>query len=93
MITPSERFRDYILQSEKLAHEGKIVLFGITPDRPETGYGYIQMDQGNDMTGFSYPIKAFVEKPDLATAQRYLASGEYFWNAGIFMATSRTLLA
>ena len=93
MITPSERFRDYILQSEKLAQDGKIVLFGITPDRPETGYGYIQMDHGSDMTGFSYPIKAFVEKPDLATAQRYLASGEYFRNAGIFMATSRTLLA
>lgn len=93
MITPSERFRDYILQSEKLAQDGKIVLFGITPDRPETGYGYIQMDHSSNMTGFSYPIKAFVEKPDLATAQGYLASGEYFWNAGIFMATSRTLLA
>lgn len=92
MITPSERFRDYILQSEMLAQDGKIVLFGITPDRPETGYGYIQMDS-HSLTNFSHPIKAFVEKPDLATAQRYLALGDYFWNAGIFMATSRTLLA
>lgn len=92
MITPSERFRDYIIQSEKLAQDGKIVLFGITPDRPETGYGYIQMNS-RDLTSFSHPIKAFVEKPDLTTAQGYLASGDYFWNAGICMATSRTLLA
>lgn len=93
MITPSERFCDYVRQAESLAQEGSIVLFGITPDRPETGYGYIHIDQSKWVGKFSYPVSEFVEKPDLATAQRYLASGDYFWNAGIFMATSKTLLA
>ena len=67
-----------IEQGKKLAQSGHLVTFGITPSRPETGYGYIKKGDGN-------AVAAFVEKPDLETAQRYLASGEYFWNSGIFM--------
>ena len=65
------------------AADGAIVILGVTPDRPETGYGYIQTRDAND--GGARPVQAFVEKPDLATAQRYLASGGYFWNAGMFV--------
>ncbi len=62
--------------AEALAAEGSIVTFGITPDFAETGFGYIEAE-GND-------VKAFHEKPDLATAEEYLAKGNFFWNGGIF---------
>jgi mannose-1-phosphate guanylyltransferase/mannose-6-phosphate isomerase len=67
-----------------LAAEGKVVTFGITPDSPETGFGYIQF--GDALTGGgAYHIARFVEKPDLATAQTYLDDGSYLWNSGLFM--------
>ncbi|MDR2431099.1 MAG: mannose-1-phosphate guanylyltransferase [Candidatus Margulisbacteria bacterium] len=62
------------------AKTGKIVTIGVTPDRPDTGYGYIQTAG----SGPVLPVLSFVEKPDLPTAQKYLAAGNYFWNAGIF---------
>jgi mannose-1-phosphate guanylyltransferase/mannose-6-phosphate isomerase len=61
---------------------GAIVTFGIVADRPETGYGYIQ--RGPEVDG-AYAISRFVEKPDAATAQAYIDSGDYFWNSGLFM--------
>jgi mannose-1-phosphate guanylyltransferase / mannose-6-phosphate isomerase len=65
----------------RLAHEGALVAFGIAPASPHTGYGYIK--QGAPRAeGFT--VERFVEKPDLATAQRFLAAGGYFWNGGIF---------
>ncbi|SFO30271.1 mannose-1-phosphate guanylyltransferase/mannose-6-phosphate isomerase [Nitrosospira briensis] len=67
-----------------LATEGMIVTFGITPDSPETGYGYIQAGETLGRDGASR-IARFVEKPDLATAQAYLDAGSYFWNSGLFM--------
>jgi mannose-1-phosphate guanylyltransferase/mannose-6-phosphate isomerase len=66
------------------AAKGTIVILGITPDRPETGYGYIQVKAGADASN-SLPVQRFVEKPDAATAQSYLSSGDYFWNAGMFV--------
>ena len=69
---------------------GKLVTFGVVPDRPETGYGYIRRAKGE---GPAYPVAEFVEKPDLATAVRYVQSGEYFWNSGMFMFRARTYLA
>lgn len=68
------------------ASAGAVVTFGIIPDRPETGYGYIRA--GALLGGGGNParrIDAFAEKPDAATAERYVASGEYWWNSGIFM--------
>src|SRR5690606_19886985 len=65
-------------QAEKKAREGHHVLFGVRPHKPETGYGYIKATP-------SGKVEQFVEKPDLATAQKYLLSGDYFWNAGIFL--------
>lgn len=63
------------------AEQGKLVTFGIKPTAPETGYGYIKAGVGTGATA----VERFVEKPDLATAQGYLASGEYYWNSGMFL--------
>lgn len=62
--------------------EGTIVILGVTPDRPETGYGYIQAAVGSTPT---LVVERFVEKPDEATARQYLAEGNYYWNAGMFV--------
>jgi mannose-1-phosphate guanylyltransferase/mannose-6-phosphate isomerase len=63
------------------AADGKIVILGITPDSPETGYGYIRSDAGEGLS----KVAQFVEKPDAATAARYLAEGDYTWNSGMFV--------
>ena len=68
-----------------------IALVGIPPTRPETGFGYLEMAAGPS-DGIR-PVLRFVEKPDRATAERYVASGRYLWNAGIFCLTARRLLA
>jgi mannose-1-phosphate guanylyltransferase/mannose-6-phosphate isomerase len=72
------------------ALDGQLVTFGMTPDRPETGYGYLELD-GPD-TGGAVPLKSFVEKPDLVTAQAMLAQGGYLWNSGIFLFSVATIL-
>ena len=64
------------------AKTGALVTFGIVPDRAETGYGYIKTGQA---LGGAFAVERFVEKPDTATAQTYLESGDYYWNSGIFM--------
>ena len=69
-----------------------LVTFGITPDRPETGYGYLEL--GKTPQGpAAVPLKAFVEKPDAATARTMLESGRYLWNGGLFMFSARAILA
>ncbi|OYU43660.1 MAG: mannose-1-phosphate guanylyltransferase/mannose-6-phosphate isomerase, partial [Burkholderiales bacterium PBB4] len=82
VILDTSAFQAAVRQGAELAHGGAVVTFGITPDAPETGYGYIQ--SGEDYVG-AKRIARFVEKPDLATAQSYLAAGTYLWNSGIFM--------
>ena len=72
------------------AAQGRLVTFGVVPDRPETGYGYLL--RGTDRSGWS-ELEQFVEKPDLATAQRYVASGRYLWNSGMFVCTADAYLA
>lgn len=66
------------------AANGSIVILGVTPDRPETGYGYIQSAQGGSSEK-AFAVQRFVEKPDAATAHAYLAEGGYFWSAGMFV--------
>lgn len=68
------------------------VVFGITPTRAETGYGYILAEKPAIDAG-SWPVVRFIEKPDAATAERYMASGNYFWNSGMFLWSNRALLA
>ena len=78
-------FHQAIAKAERLARDNYLVTFGISPDKPETGYGYILRDQAIETVADSYTIKRFVEKPDLATAEDYVASGEYYWNSGMFL--------
>ncbi|WP_240802251.1 mannose-1-phosphate guanylyltransferase/mannose-6-phosphate isomerase [Vogesella urethralis] len=66
------------------ADTGNIVILGVAPDSPETGYGYIQTDKTVDESG-AHVVKSFVEKPDHVTAQSYLSEGSYYWNAGMFV--------
>ena len=85
-------FQSVVREGAELAERGAIVTFGITPDSPETGYGYIQGgDEFGD--GGARTIARFVEKPDLATAQVYLDDGSYYWNSGLFMMRASAWLA
>lgn len=80
-------FQDAVKTGGKLAQQGMLVTFGIKPTQPETGYGYIKTADrltGGQDTG-AYIIQEFVEKPDSVTAEKYLQSGEYLWNSGVFM--------
>jgi len=76
-------FQASVHEAIRAAREGAIVTLGITPTRPETGYGYIKL--GEPLSGSARRVAAFVEKPDLATAEQYLTSGAYLWNAGLFV--------
>ncbi|MGK5092945.1 mannose-1-phosphate guanylyltransferase/mannose-6-phosphate isomerase [Deltaproteobacteria bacterium TL4] len=89
LIAAEKQFIKALLEAEALTHEGWLVTFGIRPDRPETGYGYIKA--GTPLS-VGYRVEKFVEKPDLATAKEYIQSDAYTWNAGIFMATATMLL-
>jgi len=82
-------FRQAIEIGREAAEQGKLVTFGVVPDKPETGYGYIKRSPGE---GPTYPIAQFVEKPDLATATRYVESNEYFWNSGMFLFRASAVL-
>ena len=89
LIPDTEAFAQCLNQAIPLAMHNKIVTFGIEPLHPETGYGYIKCGAPLSV---GYRVERFVEKPDLQTALRYVESGEYTWNAGIFMSTPQTLL-
>ncbi|SHN61627.1 mannose-1-phosphate guanylyltransferase [Erythrobacter sanguineus] len=89
-IADPAAFRAAALAAAELARQDYLVSFGIAPDRPETGYGYLQ--HGDSLPG-GYAIARFVEKPDLARAQEYLASGNFSWNGGIFAFRAGHLLA
>ena len=79
-------FHDAIRVAEQYADEGHLVTFGIVPNAPETGYGYIQRGVAlTDSAHTPYQVARFVEKPDRERAEAYLASGEYYWNSGMFL--------
>jgi mannose-1-phosphate guanylyltransferase len=83
LIQDTDAFHQSIKIAEKLAEKDKLVTFGIVPNKAETGYGYIQADINN--TTDSYNIQSFTEKPNQEDAQKYLDSGNYLWNSGMFM--------
>jgi mannose-1-phosphate guanylyltransferase/mannose-6-phosphate isomerase len=83
LIADHQAFHDAVDKATLLAADGKLVTFGIVPTEAHTGYGYIK--SGEDVNALGYKVAEFVEKPNLATAQQYLDSGEYFWNSGMFM--------
>lgn len=84
VISDLKAFELAVQQGLTLAAAGSIVTFGIVPDRPETGYGYIRTGEP-ESSGAGLALTQFVEKPDSATAQQYLDSGQYLWNSGLFM--------
>ncbi len=84
-VTDGAAYTAALRSAVAMAAEGAITVLGITPDRPETGYGYIRADGAK--------VAQFVEKPDLATAEKYVASGAYFWNAGMFVLKASVWMA
>lgn len=85
VIADPDAFHAAIDAGARAAAAGRLVTFGITPDRAETGYGYIEAGAGLDAAPGSRQVRRFVEKPDAATAAEYVAAGSFYWNAGIFL--------
>lgn len=89
LIPDTSAFVANALQAARYAQQGQLVVFGIQPTGPETGFGYIEVAKvGSD----AQPVIQFVEKPNLATAKEYLATGRYYWNSGMFCFAAGTML-
>ncbi len=88
-------FAETIRAAAEIARTGAIITLGITPTRPETGYGYIQTadKKGQSLDHPYFAVERFVEKPDYETALGYLSRGNYLWNSGIFVFTARAILS
>ncbi|NGX61684.1 MAG: Alginate biosynthesis protein AlgA [Chlamydiae bacterium] len=82
LISPEEKYVEAVEEGLKLAQAGRVVTFGVIPTRPESGYGYIK--------AYGNRVEEFVEKPSLSAAEEYLADGNYFWNAGLFLFSCQT---
>ena len=97
LIADQEAFAQAVARATTIAQQGKLVTFGIQPDMPETGYGYIEADMarsimGNNGSVIGFDVCRFVEKPSLDKAREYLASGNYQWNSGMFCFSAGVLL-
>jgi len=82
-ITPVKRFQEDLLECIEQAQSGSLTILGVTPDKPATGYGYI--NAGEKIAPGIYKVNAFKEKPDFETAREYMMDGNYWWNCGIFV--------
>ncbi len=91
LVQDEERFVAQVLRAVDIAATGKLVLFGIEPTEPHTGYGYIRGGEAVSESG-ALRVEAFFEKPDAETAARYLNEGNYFWNSGIFVLHAATFI-
>ncbi len=89
VICDKSAFHAAIHQAEALCKDNHLSTFGIVPTKPETGYGYIRR---GEVVGDGFSVAEFVEKPDQETAKQYLASGEYYWNSGMFLFKARRYL-
>jgi mannose-1-phosphate guanylyltransferase/mannose-6-phosphate isomerase len=85
VIVDVQKFQEVVSSGIGFAAQGAIVTFGITPESPETGYGYIQAGEPVSPEDHAFQIVRFAEKPDAASAKAYLEMGSYFWNSGLFM--------
>jgi len=83
LIAEVEELTESLSLSKDPASDGNLVIFGVTPNSPKTGYGYIRAEKNLETP--PYPVSAFVEKPSLERAEKFLASGEYYWNSGMFL--------
>ncbi|MFV2035284.1 MAG: mannose-1-phosphate guanylyltransferase, partial [Halocynthiibacter sp.] len=101
LVAPSDhvipdvaRFCRAVEGGAAMAEAGALVTFGIKPDRPETGYGYLELSEtGDEPDQMAHTLRRFVEKPDNSRAEKMLAAGNYLWNAGIFLFSVKTILA
>lgn len=93
VIPDQDQFETCVEAAIPAAQAGQLVTFGISPDRPETGYGYLELGSAPSGDVAPQPLKAFVEKPDADRAATMLADGRFLWNAGIFLFSVRTILA
>ena len=91
LIKDNKMFSEVVRRSEPFAARGEIVIFGIAPTRPETGYGYIKF--GAPLSGGVYKVEKFVEKPSRRIAALYLKSRDYHWNAGIFLFKASSIIS
>ena len=91
-VTDEAAFTAALQRAVRVAAGGAIVILGVTPDRPETGFGYIRCSVGKNGAE-AMTVAEFVEKPDAATAQRYVAEGGYYWNSGMFVVRASVWLA
>ena len=89
LIPDTHAFVACAMEAAELAQKGRLVVFGIHPTSPDTGFGYLEVGH---VSRDSQPVLRFVEKPDLPTAQGYLATGRYYWNSGMFCFTAQTML-
>ncbi len=93
VIKDTQMFQQRIKKAIPIAMQGKLVTFGIIPNRPETGYGYIHRGSEQGVQGeVFYEVDCFVEKPNIELAEKYLSTGEYYWNSGIFMFKAKKYL-
>lgn len=93
VIPDAEAFHKAVASGVPAARNGKLVTFGVTPDRPETGYGYLELVEDARAQGGPIPLRRFVEKPDAVSAQRMCESGRHLWNAGIFLFSAKAIVA
>lgn len=91
LIQDEHAFAQSVNEAVQIASQGWLVTFGIQPQTPETGFGYIDADQSLPL-GAGFQVRRFVEKPDLATATEYVNAGHYLWNSGMFCFRAATLL-
>ncbi len=90
VIGDIKRFHERLKAAVRLADQGRIVTFGITPHYPETGYGYVE--GGQAVSEGALAINRFVEKPDMKTAEKYIQAGNFFWNSGMFAFKASVIL-
>ncbi|WP_045835224.1 mannose-1-phosphate guanylyltransferase/mannose-6-phosphate isomerase [Hyphomicrobium sp. 99] len=94
VIEDGAAFAENIRRAAEVAATGKLVLFGIKPTEPHTGYGYIKRGEAlPGFAGYAFEVESFAEKPDRATAESYLENGSYLWNSGIFALNAKTYLS
>ena len=92
LITNIDKFKLAVKTAVEVANQDYIATFGITPEYPETGYGYIEEDKNHPITNQAFLVKRFVEKPDMDLATEYVNSGNYVWNSGMFCGKVSTFL-
>ncbi|MEQ9692876.1 mannose-1-phosphate guanylyltransferase/mannose-6-phosphate isomerase [Shimia sp. SDUM112013] len=93
VVPDTATFHEAVDEGLRVVQEDNVlVTFGITPDRPETGYGYLELSSEPDGSGVAIPLKKFVEKPDAARAAQMLLDGNYLWNAGIFLFSVKSII-